>query len=294
VSRTPPERFAQYLAEGEQAGLRYALGLPRQAPQSAAGLALSRRSGSSLEFRDYRDYQPGDDLRHIDWNAFARSDQLSIKLFREEVHPHLDVVLDASRSMDLEDTPKGRAAAALTAFFATAAGNAGFSHGAWLLAEQYRPVASSQAPPSQWGPLALDHRAAPGDVPGQVPAGLRPRGLRILISDLFWLGEPLATLRPLAEGSSGAVVVQLLAQADAQPAVTGNLRLTDAETGQTRDLHVDLVVLRRYQEALARHQQQWHRACQQVGAVFCTLIAETLVQDWRLDELVRTELLRVR
>src|SRR6185312_362794 len=110
---------------GTRAGLRYALGLPRQAPVGVAGAALGQRAGSSLEFRDHREYQPGDDLRHIDWNAFARSDQLSVKVFREEITPHLDVVLDASRSMALEGTAKERATLALAALLVTAAANAG-------------------------------------------------------------------------------------------------------------------------------------------------------------------------
>jgi uncharacterized protein (DUF58 family) len=287
------ERLREHLIEGSRAGLRYALGLPRQA-QGVAGTTMSQRAGSSLEFKDYRDYQPGDDLRHIDWSAYARSDQLSVKLFREEVHPHLDVVLDASRSMDLEDTAKGRAALALAAFFATAAANAGYAHAAWLLAGAYRPVANSQAAPAEWDGIDLDHRAAPDDAPGQVPAAFRPRGLRVLISDLFWLGEPLATLRPFAERAAVVVVVQVLARADVEVAQMGNLRLVDSETGQTRDLRVDAAVIRRYQEALARHQQNWHRACQQVGAVFTTAVAETLLQDWKLDALVKADVLRVR
>jgi uncharacterized protein (DUF58 family) len=288
------ERLRQHLVEGGQAGLRYALGLPRLAPVGVAGTALSQRADSSLEFKDYRDYQPGDDLRHIDWNAFARSDQLSVKLFREEVHPHLDVVLDASRSMDLEDTAKGRAALALAAFFATAAANAGYSHAAWLLAGGCRPVANSQAPPAQWQGIDLEYRAVPEDAPGLAGAALRPRGLRILISDLFWLGEPLATLRPVAERAAAAVVVQVLAGADVQVPQTGNLRLVDSETGQVRDLRVDAAVVRRYQEALARHQQNWHRACQQVGAHFTTAVAETLLHDWKLEDLVKAEVLRLR
>jgi uncharacterized protein (DUF58 family) len=247
-----------------------------------------------LEFRDYRDYQPGDDLRHIDWSAFARSDHLSVKLFREEVHPHLDLVIDASQSMDLEDTAKGRATLALAGFFATAAANAGYSHAAWLLADEYRPVGNSHALPGEWDNIDLKHRASPEDVPGHVPAAFRPRGLRVLISDLLWLGEPLATLRPLAERAAVAVVVQLLAEADVNPPQTGNLRLVDSETGQTRDLRVDAGVVRKYREALARHQQNWHRAAQQVGAIFTTALAETLLRDWKLDELVKAEVLRVR
>ncbi len=288
------ERLRQYLAEGERAGMRYALGLPRQAPVGLAGSALGNRTGSSLEFKDYRDYQPGDDLRHIDWNAFARSDQLSIKLFREEVHPHLDVILDASRSMDLEDSAKGRATLGLAAFFAAAAANAGYSHAAWLLGPDYRPVANGQAPPPLWDGIDFSHQGVPEEAPGQSPPGWRPRGLRVLLSDLFWLGEPLATLRPLAERAAVVVVVQVLAAADVDPPAAGNLRLVDSETGQTRELRVDDGVVRRYREALARHQQNWSRACRQVGAVFTTAVAETLLRDWKLDDLVKSEVLRVK
>jgi uncharacterized protein (DUF58 family) len=77
---TPEQR--QHLGAGEKAGLRYALSLPRRTPAGGAGAVSGQRAGSSLEFCDYRDYQPGDDLRHVDWSAYARSDQLSVKLYR--------------------------------------------------------------------------------------------------------------------------------------------------------------------------------------------------------------------
>src|SRR6516164_5404978 len=127
------EHLREYLKEGERAGQRYALRLPRPTPRGATGAAMGQRAGSSLEFKDYRDYQIGDDLRHIDWNAFARSDQLSVKLYREEITPHLDLVLDVSRSMALEDTAKARATLALAACLATAAANAGFGRTIWLM-----------------------------------------------------------------------------------------------------------------------------------------------------------------
>ena len=91
----------EHLLEGETAARRYALAVPRGGPVNRTGSTLGARAGSSLEFRDYRGYEPGDDLRHVDWNAYARTDQLSVKLFREEVSPHLDVLIDGSRSMAL-------------------------------------------------------------------------------------------------------------------------------------------------------------------------------------------------
>ena len=58
-----PDETRRWLSEGERAGVRFALQTPRQAPVGVAGGSLSQRAGSSLEFRDHRDYQPGDDLQ---------------------------------------------------------------------------------------------------------------------------------------------------------------------------------------------------------------------------------------
>jgi len=111
----------QALRDGEKLGLRYALQIPQVAASGTVGSRLGRRAGSSIDFQDYREYQPGDDLRFIDWGIYARSDRLSIKLFREEVTPHLDLVLDGSRSMSMEGKPA--ASAKIAGLLATAASN---------------------------------------------------------------------------------------------------------------------------------------------------------------------------
>src|ERR1700761_8398267 len=63
--------------------------------------------GSSIDFHDHRAYVPGDDPRHLDWAAYARTGHYTMKLFREERSPRLDVVLDVSQSMAL--TPEKEA-----------------------------------------------------------------------------------------------------------------------------------------------------------------------------------------
>ena len=216
-------------------------------PGAAAADARGRRRrrqrparGSSLEFRDYRDYQPGDDLRHVDWSAYARSDQLSVKLYREEVTPHADIIVDGSRSMALEGSAKEAATLAPAAFFAAAAANAGYTHTAWVLGEALRPVGNGSRPPSFWEGIDFTHRSGPDWGHGCDSRGTawRPRGVRLLLSDLLWEDEPLATLRPLTERAAVTVVVQVLVAADARPEEGGNLRLVDAESEQVRvDLH---------------------------------------------------------
>ncbi|MBI3312201.1 MAG: DUF58 domain-containing protein, partial [Candidatus Omnitrophica bacterium] len=65
---------------------------------------ISRR-GSSVEFADYAAYTPGDDIRAIDWNLYARSDRLFVKTYQEEVELAVEVIVDATASMALP-TPR--------------------------------------------------------------------------------------------------------------------------------------------------------------------------------------------
>ena len=70
------------------------------------GERRSRRKGQSVEFADFRNYVPGDDLRFIDWNLYARLDKLFLKLFLEEEDLHFHALLDSSNSMDFGDPTK--------------------------------------------------------------------------------------------------------------------------------------------------------------------------------------------
>src|SRR3979490_1479657 len=64
-----------------------------------AGPPKSPCFGFSQEFAEYRAYNPGDDLRHVDWNVFARSEKMFLKRYRGETNTQISVLLDASRSM---------------------------------------------------------------------------------------------------------------------------------------------------------------------------------------------------
>lgn len=287
------ELIRQALIDGEAAGARYALTPPRAAVHGLLGAQLANRPGSSIEFMDYREYQLGDDLRRVDWSAYARTDRLIVKLYREEVSPHLDLVIDGSRSMALPGSRKAQGAAALAAVLATAAATSGFTHATYLAAAHCTPLPNGHDRPSAWQGLSFDYAGDPEQALHRSPPAWRRRGVRVLISDLLWLGEPLPVVSRLAQGAAAVVVIQVLAQADAEPPQRGNLRLEDAETGQVRELFVDAAAQQRYRDALARHQDHWSRACRQVGAMMTTLIAERLLEDWSLSDLVAAEFLRV-
>src|SRR5438309_10468666 len=65
-----------------------------------AGLHRSPDFGFSQEFAEYRTYSPGDDLRHVDWNVFARTERADLNRYRGETNTLLTVLLDASSSMN--------------------------------------------------------------------------------------------------------------------------------------------------------------------------------------------------
>ena len=279
----------QALRAGEELGLRYALQIPQVAASGWTGTRSGRRAGSSIDFQDYREYQPGDDLRFIDWGIYARTDRLTVKLFREEVTPHLDLILDGSRSMNLEGTAKAGAVAQLAALLATAAANAQCTQAVWLSGEGFLRLPNDTLTPSAWDKLDLASKRTPEQSFEILPPKFRRLGVRVLVSDLLWPGEPVQLLRRLREGAAALFVVQLLAREDVTPPEHGNLRVVDCETGAESEIYIDSAIAKQYADNLAQLQQSWADACRQCGAQMTTIIAEDLENS--LKELEAIQLL---
>lgn len=264
------------LIEGERLGARYKLQVPQAAPAGVLGTRVGSRTGTSIDFQDYREYQPGDDIRFIDWNVYARTDRLAVKLFREEVTPHLDLIVDGSRSMALTGTAKAHAVACLAAVLATAAANAQCTCAVWLAADGFHRLGNDAFRPSAWTGLKFESVRTVDEAFELVPPRLRRLGVRVLISDLLWPAVPDRTVRRCSAGGATLVVIQVLAREDAEPPTPGSVRLVDVETGEVLDAVVDAVVAKRYRDNLAQLQQAWAEACRKHGAVLIPVIAEDL------------------
>lgn len=279
------------IAEGEAAGAGCVLVPPRTALAGTGGASVTRRAGGSLEFRDHRDYEPGDDLRHLDWSVFARSDRLAVKQFHEEISPFVDIVLDGSRSMALGGR-KAEAAVAVAALIAAAASNSGFPYALTIARDGLRTIARGTTRPTEWDDVAFDHAGSPADAIVSGARTLRPLGMRFFLSDLLWAGEPQEVAAALAHGATTLTIVQILGSEDASPTTRGGTRIVDVESGEWREVFVDATALELYRDALARHRALWDETARQTRATIVRCVAEEIAGRWIFDDLVAAEVLR--
>jgi uncharacterized protein (DUF58 family) len=234
-----------------------------------AGSWLGVGSGSSIDFQDHRPYLPGDDPRYIDWRAYARSGQYIMKLYREEVSPLLDLVLDASASMAL-GAEKQRRSLELFAFCAQSARRSGAALRCFTAgATGVRPVAVEQA-------LAAEDLFAEGTAgaPRLAEVPWRPGSMRVLVSDLLFPGVPEAVLAQLSPARVRGVIFAPRSAAEAQPDWSGNLEIVDCESRRSRVQAVSAGLLARYRENYARHFALWREQARRHEVAFATVPAE--------------------
>ena len=162
-----------------------------------SGLHRSPKKGFSVEFAEYRQYQPGDDLRFIDWRVVARSDKWMVKQFEEETNTRAAIVLDVSRSMDWTGSPerltKLRYAEQVTAAIALLLIRQRDAVGLVRYDDRLRTVLPARARTMQWRRIVRsleadegsgsDSRMAEGVQ--QAAKLIRRPGIVILISDLL-------------------------------------------------------------------------------------------------------------
>jgi uncharacterized protein (DUF58 family) len=263
------------------------------------GLKGGRRSvkrGQSVEFADYRDYSMGDDLRQLDWNVYARLERLFVKLFVEEEDVTVTLLIDASASMATGTPDKllfaKRAAAALgyiglasedrvavTVLAGRTARRRAAMRGSGRV---FRLLADLSAVTVADGPTDLVAAAR------HAAAQLNGRGVIVLLSDLL---DPSAdkVIRELAATGSELIVLHVLSPDELDPALEGDLRLVDTETGDRVDITMDLATLDAYKARVA----EWKAGFADLAAKRRASYVD-LSSDVNLAELMFAELRRRR
>ena len=231
------------------------------------GERLGAGTGSSLEFQDHRPYAPGDDLRHVDWRAYARSSVLSVRLYREEVAPRIDFVIDRSRSMAVTEQ-KHKAYGELLALLASAA--TGVSGDTRIMTGPTTPPERLERPVDVERFLECDATINALDEPH---LALRRQSMRVVASDFLFPHDPDTLVGRLARDSASLAIVQLTTRDEAEPEVEGGRRLVDVEGHGELDVTIDARTVQEYRARFNRLRQGLSRAARRAGATFVHVIA---------------------
>jgi uncharacterized protein (DUF58 family) len=214
-----------------------------------AGLHRSPDFGFSQEFAEYRAYTPGDDLRHVDWNVFARTERAYLKRYRGETNTEVTVLLDTSASMGFSSgsVTKLHYSKFLAASLVYLAHLQRDSTGIIVFHDE---VANSVPPSSRQGQLmrllhAVD-RAALGQRTNfsapffQLQQLVKRRGISILISDLYEKPEAIIdTLAPLRARGHELILFHVLDADEIEPKFGSSMMLVDMETDDTLEATPD-------------------------------------------------------
>ena len=208
-----------------------------------AGLHRSPDFGFSQEFAEYRAYTPGDDLRHVDWNLFARTERTYVKRYHGETNSQLTVLLDASNSMQFTSGPVNKmnyARFLAATLFYLAIHNQRDAAGLIVFDDQVRDYIRPSTRPGQLARLlaGLENAMAQAQTDFAKPLqhfqnALNRRGIAIVISDFYEKPETIVNhIAPLRFGGNEVILFHLLDLQEIRPVMRGSAILVDLETDQ--------------------------------------------------------------
>jgi uncharacterized protein (DUF58 family) len=259
------------------------------------GERRSKKRGQSVEFADHRQYATGDDIRHIDWNIYARLDHLFLKLFLEEEDLSLSIVIDASASSDCGEPSKflfmQKAAMAmgyvglvnLNRVSMTVMGEAEGSlvgalrdiRGRRRTHDLARFICSHE-PDGQFSFKEACERIA---------LTRRGKGVMLVFSDFFFKEGYEEGLRRLVGHGYDVFCIQVLSPQEIEPPLTGDLRLKDVEDSDLAEVTISAPLMKRYKANLAAYQQQLNTFCLRRDMSLLTVRSDTPIDVLVLDYL---------
>ena len=259
-----------------------------------SGEHRSSRYGSTLDFADFREYQPGDDVRRIDVHQLARHDVLRITLYEADDDLTVRILLDTSASMSMhdKDSVATDVVAALSAVALTS-GDAVVLH-----------TFPDPTPPARFrGRAALADLIGTlgvvswgGDTPfgpaaERVIATSNTPGLTVVVSDLLTPDWHRTITRAPTRGSD-LLIVHIAAPEESDPELVGDLALEDSESAAMVPVSLGRSDLDRYRERRAQWSADVARRCREVGGRYLSLeagddVEQAMLREWRTSGVLR-------
>jgi uncharacterized protein (DUF58 family) len=238
------------------------------------------RKGASVEFAEYRAYAPGDEIRYIDWNVYARHGNLFIKEFSAEENVHISILLDTSRSMAFGGKfEAARELAAALGYIGLANYDSVSLH---TFGSELRTVQKFQRGRGRIFMLLEELEALRAEGTTDMRAAfraslprLRGRSLILLLTDFYDLEGYTEGIRSLLAQKFLVHLVHVVSREEMSPAVRGRFSLLDLETGRSRDV----TLLPKTVEAYHRRFTQFCAEIEEFGRVHELAYARVLADE---------------
>lgn len=250
----------------------------------------SRESGFGLEFKDFKPYVPGDDLRSIDWNIYQRLGRLFVQVFEEYQDVPVYLLCDRSRSMYLEQPPRINAALRTGLALASVALSQHDRVTLFSFSDAFEIHTKPLNGKSQLAHLARrmvelneQENTQLADAVDQLSMQRLRQGLVVVISDFFDPAGIDTVLESLRLIRHRLLLVQIVKDTDSNPTVDeeliGDLRLTDCENGNAIDVTIEPTVIARYRRIYEAFVEQLTGFAAQQAAGLIQVNAEQDVLD---------------
>lgn len=277
------------------------------------GDRIARISGTSIEFADYRKYFPGDEIRHIDWNIYGRTERLYLRTFREDIDFSTHVLIDASRSMIF---PEGDGKFDYARKLALALSYVGLSTHSSVKVAAFSDLATSDSLSDTSfinGTPFLSRRSSIFSVSdylfGITPGGGTDffgylnrytsltkghRGVAIILSDFLF--EPEARRRGLnllRFLNYDVKVIQVLGRQEMDPFRNiSSAEVVDVETGERRVVADTRAIRREYAAALDTHIRELREFCRAGRILYTLAVTDRDFESFVLRELPRIGIIK--
>ena len=296
VAREGDELFdARFQAKLES----LALAARRVYAGESRAMRRSRKTGSGIEFADFREYAPGDDFRHIDWGVYARTDRLLLRLFEEEEDLAIYILLDTSASMAFGAPQKLTVGKQLTAALAYVA----LSNLDRVSVNTVSDVLGAALPPTRgkariFGVFDFLKRATADGKTDLFSAAKnfiarnRRRGVVVVISDFYDIEGTARTMDALRYAKFEPHLIHLRDENDARLPLDGDVSVIDAETGEIREVTVTKGMLTRARSVWREHAASLEKIASEKHVPYHALDIHMPLEDAVLGILRRGGLLK--
>ncbi len=250
----------------------FRMNLKMRLAAGANGGRKSNAKGSSVEFSDFREYLPGDDIRRIDWNAYARFDRLFIKLFMEEKEGIFRIFLDGSASMNYGESSKIKLAKQIAAALSYCI----LDHSDRVIlnflkdnkCEVFKGVTGKQGFSKITDNLSAMRPENENDLLKSLSSqDIKLRGMSIVISD-FYTERLEDILKYLAHKKQEIFLVHVLSKEELHPELTGTFSLIDSENGKALKVTGSSSLEKDYAATLDRFLKNIEGLCKKYGAKY--------------------------